>query len=193
MFTTKLSMEIDGIPTVSDAVAKRLPSGQTSKCDNKLEPLDDMFPLAIIAHKLGHDAVSYAFQKHTCDSRNISDPYLKTMRRMMKYLIEKHQISFTSMAKKLLIDETANICRSFVIIADKMFKDRQINWGRIVTLYAFVASLVEYSVSHKIGENCEQKLGDLVSSYVADNLLDWIYQQGGWDAMVRYFAKEESA
>ena len=99
-----------------------------------LEPLEE--PLANIARKLGHDAVFYAFQKHTRYSMNIFDPYMKTMLRMIKYLIEKHQIRFTIMAKKLQIDESGNICKSFVIIINKMFKDHQLNWDRIVTLCA---------------------------------------------------------
>lgn len=69
-------------------------------------------------------------------------------------------------------------------VAKELFTDSQINWGRIVTLYAFVGELANYgeksfAMDTKAGGYAKY-IGEAVGEYVAEELTPWISKQGGW-------------
>jgi len=170
----------------------RLSSSQTNHCDGKLELVVDMVIIKGTARKLGHDIVAYAEQKTKGHPSQASDTHSKTLRRTVDYLLEKHQIPFTSMAKKLQIGEPGTSCQSFTTIADEMFVDKQYNWGRVVTLYAFAARLAEYCLENKVNEDWVKKIGETVGNYVADHLSDWIARQGAGMTWIDSFRKRKT-
>jgi hypothetical protein len=151
------------------------------------------------AEALAHDVVL------TFGEENAKKPpnrYCKTLRRTVKELSDRHDLVFKGMVNRLKPDET-NAFPTFVIVADEIFDDGQVNWGRIVAVYAFAARLAKYhtdniyNVDLKIVENKEdsghksithqEKIALFVGKYVANKLGQWILDHGGWDAFVEYF------
>lgn len=54
------------------------------------------------------------------------------------------------------------------------FEDGRVNWGRIVTVYAFAAVLgKEYPAAR-------EKVAETTGSFMAEHLSHWISEQGGW-------------
>jgi len=118
--------------------------------------------------------------------------YCKTLRRTVKELSDRHNLVFKGMVNRLKPDETSAF-PTFVIVADEIFDDGQVNWGRIVAVYAFAARLSKYYIdnnpqsdSKKLAQY-EEKIGLFVGKYVANKLGHWILDHGGWDAFVEYF------
>ncbi|BFY98741.1 hypothetical protein BsWGS_01780 [Bradybaena similaris] len=130
--------------------------------------------------------------------------YCKTLRRTVKELSDRHDLVFKGMVARLKPDET-NAFPTFVIVADEIFDDGQVNWGRIVAVYAFAARLAKYhsdniyNVDEKLNSSATQQEGEtksisyeekialFVGKYVANKLGQWILDHGGWDAFVEYF------
>jgi len=133
------------------------------------------------------------------DVLNPSKPpnrYCKTLRRTVKELSERHHLVFKGMVNRLKIDEN-NAFQTFVIVADEIFDDGQVNWGRIVAVYAFAARLAKYyidknksNLTTELNESIihrQEKIALFVGKYVANKLGQWILDHGGWDSFVEYF------
>ena len=101
--------------------------------------------------------------------------FCKTMRNTVKELTSRHDIAFRGMVNKLNID-SANLFQTFVTVADEIFDDGKINWGRIVAVYAFACRL---SVREE-KPNLSKKIALFVGKYVANKLGKWILDNGGW-------------
>jgi len=124
--------------------------------------------------------------------------FCKTLRRTVRELSDRHDLVFKGMVNRLKPDESSAF-PTFVIVADEIFDDGQVNWGRIVAVYAFAARLARYYVdsnsdSAKSDEQTRKKLANykekialFVGKYVANKLGQWILDHGGWDAFVDYF------
>lgn len=122
--------------------------------------------------------------------------YCKTLRRTVKELSDRHNLVFKGMVNRLKPDENSAF-PTFVIVADEIFDDGQVNWGRIVAVYAFAARLAKYYVdnnghiaSQSHDRNMvhyQEKIALFVGKYVANKLGQWILDHGGWDSFVEYF------
>lgn len=106
--------------------------------------------------------------------------YASNMRRLVDKILTRHDILYKGMVKKLNFAEVDvhTTCRS---IADELFADGKINWGRIVALYAFVARLAKHFADHGLdSDEYTTTLASYLGDYVVDKLHDWISLQGGW-------------
>ncbi|KAI8777381.1 bcl-2-related protein A1-like [Biomphalaria glabrata] len=125
--------------------------------------------------------------------------YCKTLRRTVKELSDRHDLVFKGMVNRLKLDEN-NAFQTFVIVADEIFEDGHVNWGRIVAVYTFAARVAKYysdTVSKceidKVSDpmvktkSQQKKIALFVGKYVANKLGKWILDHGGWDAFVEYF------
>ncbi|KAK7501741.1 hypothetical protein BaRGS_00007172 [Batillaria attramentaria] len=115
--------------------------------------------------------------------RKPSNKFCKTMRRTVQELSNRHDIAFKGMVNKLNLDNN-NPFQTFVSVADEIFDDGQINWGRIVAVYAFAARLAA-----RDGQKSDfpKKIALFVGKYVANKLGKWILDNGGWEAFANYF------
>jgi len=110
-----------------------------------------------------------------------------TLRRVVDELSSRHEIIFTSIARKLgtrVAIEGPSAARwryTFIAVATELFADGHNNWGRVVTIYAFAGWLVR---QHCTAETCGDELAHTIAvtagDFVADKLADWICRQGGW-------------
>ncbi|GFO38894.1 Bcl-2-like protein 1 [Plakobranchus ocellatus] len=123
--------------------------------------------------------------------------HCKTMRRTVKELSDRHDMVFKGMVNRLKPTES-NSFQTFVIVADEIFDDGQVNWGRIVAVYAFAARLAKFhrdnstssdSINQTVGGKIsyQEKIALFVGKYVATKLGQWVLDHGGWDAFVEYF------
>lgn len=126
--------------------------------------------------------------------------YLKKYKKSLKMLVDKilqeNSLLFQRMIKSLKLTDKTSSRLAIRQVAKELFTDSQINWGRIVTLYAFVGELANYgeksfAMDTKAGGYAKY-IGEAVGEYVAEELTPWISKQGGWDRFVAYSKKEDS-
>jgi hypothetical protein len=133
--------------------------------------------------------------------------YCKTIIRTVNELSVKHAMVFKGIFNKLEVNDD-DVLQTFVIVADEIFEEGQVNWGRIVSVYAFAGHLARH-ISNKINNNpglsdnqeenatplrstlIKGKIASFVGQYVANKLGQWIVDQGGWDAFVKYFPEPQ--
>ena len=137
------------------------------------------------------------------NSKRPPNRFCKTLRRTVKEMSDRHDMVFNGMVNRLRPAENDTF-QKFVIVADKIFADGQVNWGRIVAVYAFGARLAKYYTDNNIIESeiiigvnnepasshlmsYQKKIAFFVGKYVANKLGKWVLDHGGWDAFVKYF------
>lgn len=115
------------------------------------------------------------------DKKKAPNKFCKTMRRTVKELSSRHDIAFKGMVNKLNLN-SSNPFQTFVNVADEIFDDGQINWGRIVAVYAFAARLAARGAEKN---DFPKKISLFVGKYVANKLGKWILDNGGWVSVVQ--------
>lgn len=66
---------------------------------------------------------------------------------------------------------------TFLQVAKSIFEDGVVNWGRIVTLFYFGYKL---AVKVILEVPLIKMIIEWVCKYIKDQLVDWIFKQGGW-------------
>ncbi|BFZ01683.1 hypothetical protein BsWGS_04721 [Bradybaena similaris] len=120
--------------------------------------------------------------------------YCKTLRRTVTELSTRHVMVFKGIVKKLNPAEE-NALQTFVTVADELFGEGQVNWGRVVAVYAFAAHLTKHLMrdietgekDNKSRDSFKEVIAQFVGTYVANKLGQWIVDNGGWNAFVEYF------
>ena len=122
--------------------------------------------------------------------RNPPSKFCRTMRRIVKDMLERHDMVFKGMLNKLNLDKD-NFFQTFVIVCDEIFADGEVNWGRIVAVYAFAVRLAKYhQVNTSQSETLDQeKIAMFLGKYVACKLGKWILTHGGWVSKFFFFFK----
>lgn len=121
------------------------------------------------------------------NGRKPPDRFCKTMRKTVQEVSERHDIALKSMVNKLNVSDT-NTFYTFVNVADEIFEDGQINWGRVIVVYAFAARLALHV--KKSSPEFEDKIALFVGKYVGNKLGRWILDNGGWDSFADFFSDE---
>lgn len=159
---------------------------QPSVCPRQWPPLDPGDETYKETLEVARDSLAYALNKP-------GSPALapaKTMRRMVEKCLKKHEILFNSMITRLRVTEPQAYV-AFVAIADEVFGDGKINWGRVVAVHAFVVRLARELLGSGTPEPfLETTLADYLGRYMADHLGGWIKSQGGWAHFVEHFRDE---
>ena len=136
-----------------------------------------------IARELAYEIVYY---KSGVKKLQPSSKYAVTLRRTVDELLHRHEILFNGIVNKLEISQ-----KTMRNVLDEMFKDKNFNWGRIVSIYAFGGRLAQHA-----GEIHKQELIDQIAEwlaeYVIEELSSWIHSAGGWDAFYEYFPEQKS-
>lgn len=73
---------------------------------------------------------------------------------------------------------------TFLQVGVQIFNDGVVNWGRIVTLFYFGYKLA-LQVINEIP--LIKMIIQWVCQFIKDRLAKWIFEQGGWEAVVDYF------
>ncbi|PFX17402.1 apoptosis regulator R1-like [Stylophora pistillata] len=108
-----------------------------------------------------------------------------TLRKLATDTEAKYPDLFESVCTKLDITP-ASAHRTFVCVAKEIFQE-ETNWGRIVALYAFGGVVAHHFVETQRPEMV-QKIVEWTATFIAENLLTWIKENGGWDGFVAHFS-----
>uniref|UniRef100_A0A8C8RUG9 MCL1 apoptosis regulator, BCL2 family member n=1 Tax=Pelusios castaneus TaxID=367368 RepID=A0A8C8RUG9_9SAUR len=114
---------------------------------------------------------------------------LETLRRVGDGVIQKHQIAFQGMLRKLDIKNEEDL-KSVSAVATHVFSDGITNWGRIVTLISFGAFVAKHLRSIN-QENCINTLAGIITDVLVTDKREWLVNQRGWEGFVDFFRVED--
>lgn len=184
-------------PAVVDEVVHAL-NGYI-ECGSKSEEEQESLRMA---HELVADVVdSMMPERCVAKVRPYSCRHSATLVRIVHELSSKHEIVFESIARKLRLQvnghRDAELCRrTFTGVVDELFADGRYNWGRVVTVFAYAGWLARAGNADAQAKASEIHVNswsdiviDIAGDYIGRKLSHWICQQGGWDAMDRFFVQ----
>ncbi|CAF1154549.1 unnamed protein product [Didymodactylos carnosus] len=124
--------------------------------------------------------------------------HCQLMSRHVERLKYRHEILFTGLARKFDLEcqqiatttthtnlTISNVfCQKLLHMYNYLFADKQITWGRIITLYSFAQFLIQ-RIQKQDAEQA-QRIGLLTGQYVASRLAKWIMNNGGWESLENF-------
>lgn len=111
-----------------------------------------------------------------------------TMRRLTTEVIERHWADLDASLVQLGLSGTGDVdgtaTTAFKSVVRQVFADQRFNWGRLVTVYAFAAVLLEKccpkSNSTEVGAQRRSKFAEQLCREIARVVAPWIADNGGW-------------
>ena len=72
---------------------------------------------------------------------------------------------------------------------EKEFEDGIVNWGRIVTIFAFAGILIKKLLGKCIAPDMDmcKDISCFVAEFITENTGEWIRQNGGWVCVMEVF------
>ncbi|XP_014670323.1 PREDICTED: bcl-2-related protein A1-like [Priapulus caudatus] len=116
------------------------------------------------------------------------DKTCKTMLRLCDEILSKHEMQFSEFVMSILKNGLANHSHEVIgNIAQQVFSDGKVNWGRIVALHSFAGKIAKYCKAKNIDT---EALVTSLAEYTSTELGGWIRKNGGWDAFEKKFASK---
>ena len=104
--------------------------------------------------------------------------------KIMYNTVQKSMVTYSSLHMRMCMVKFDDVDISVLgTIADDLFRDKTCNWGRIISLFTFCGTLAKQSASKEMYTTIDA-IALFLGLYIADNLSEWIYQQGGWIRIV---------
>lgn len=158
------------------------------------QPCCPEFPTAETElHRETRELIGAFYRKHTGLSRSerCRHKAMKTMQKVVNELLQKHEIVFKGMLKRLDMDHKDDRMSFVKDVAESTFSDGTTNWGRIATLIAFGAVLSTHLKGAGRPE-CMDAVADQISSYLAIQKYEWLINNNTWYGFVDFFHVEDS-
>ncbi len=125
-----------------------------------------------------HLALDIVYHTSGLKEMNPCNRHAHTMRHVVAEIIQLNELKLNSCILKLNINEE-NSSRVFDGVLTEMFSDKQMNWGRVATVYALAGKLAKHCYDNGM-VRLVGRIGKHAGNYVAVHLGHWIEEQGGW-------------
>ncbi|XP_078386362.1 bcl-2-like protein 10 [Cetorhinus maximus] len=82
-------------------------------------------------------------------------------------------------------------------VVEEMSADEKMNWGRVVSIFAFAGVLCRHlrdsgiAMSPEAGPSPVDSLAESVANYLGKERREWIEQNGGWEGFLRFFGSDD--
>ncbi|KAM9481810.1 bcl-2-like protein 10 isoform 2-T2 [Clarias gariepinus] len=112
------------------------------------------------------------------------------MRRLAKELEHQYRSKFLSMSHSFLSTCGSNPDPSACLrsVMTMLVEDGKLNWGRIVSLFAFTGVVAAEMFSREDGTEICRGLAESIADYLGSEKSDWLLENGGWDGFCKFFA-----
>ena len=111
----------------------------------------------------------------------------RTMCRLVDKLLSRHSILYRSVILRVRMEIGCNSTDILLTVADGLFSDQRINFGRICALYAFVAQYAVVLKDIGASDTGISALSTTLGDYVELHLGIWMLQHGSWQGFVENF------
>ncbi|KAM6201865.1 bcl-2-related protein A1 [Rhynchocyon petersi] len=129
---------------------------------------------------LAQDYLQYVLQIQPTTSRNKTSRVLQNVAFSVQKEVEKNLKPCLDNFNVVSLDTARTI---FNQVMEKEFEDGIINWGRIVTIFAFGGVLIKKLLKERIALDVDiyKEISYFVAEFIMNNTADWIKQNGGWE------------
>ena len=139
--------------------------------------------VSVYTKKVTRELVEYTVNYFAQNSgAKPTSTHAETLKRTMDEVSTRHKLVFSNMAQKLEISKD-NLEDVFINVVAEMFTDNQLNWGRIVTIYAFGGHIARYCKRSGMVELLP-RLIKVLSDYITRRFGPWIDHKGGWVSLI---------
>lgn len=117
----------------------------------------------------------------------------KAMRHLAKKLEQQHRPKLVSLSHNFLssCNSAPEMISCLRKVMTMLVEDGKLNWGRIVSLFAFTGLVASEMLSKgESPENC-RKLAESIADYLGGENKDWLLKNGGWDGFCKFFHNAE--
>uniref|UniRef100_H0WZ23 Bcl-2-related protein A1 n=2 Tax=Otolemur garnettii TaxID=30611 RepID=H0WZ23_OTOGA len=132
-------------------------------------------------HRLAQDYLQYVLQIQQCGSgpsktsrvlQNVAFSVQEEVEKSLKPCLDNFNV--------VSIDTARTI---FNQVMEKEFEDGIINWGRIVTIFAFGGILLKKLLQQRIALDVDtyKEISYFVAEFIMNYTGEWIRQNGGWE------------
>ncbi|XP_036592735.1 bcl-2-related protein A1 [Trichosurus vulpecula] len=132
-------------------------------------------------HMLAEDYLKHVQQMPQLGSRlNKTSQILQKVAFSVQEEVEKDMEICLSTLEIVSVDSARRIFNS---VMEKEFEDGIINWGRIVTIFAFGGILVKKLLRHRapLTMGTREEISYFIAEFIMNNIAEWIRQNGGWE------------
>ncbi|XP_048367079.1 induced myeloid leukemia cell differentiation protein Mcl-1 [Sphaerodactylus townsendi] len=110
---------------------------------------------------------------------------VETLRRVGDDILQKHQLAFQGMLKKLEIKNKEDL-KSISEVATHVFSDGITNWGRILTLISFGGFVAKHLKSIN-QESSIFPLAEIITDVLVKDKREWLVSHNAWEGFVKFF------
>lgn len=109
----------------------------------------------------------------------------KAMRHLAKELELQYRSKFQSLSHSFLstCDSSSKPSTCLRSIMAMLVEDGKLNWGRIVSLFAFTGVVASEMCSREGGVESCRRLAEDIADYLGGEKSDWLVENGGWVRM----------
>ncbi|KAL4613342.1 anti-apoptotic protein NR13-like [Arapaima gigas] len=108
------------------------------------------------------------------------------MRHLAKEMEQQYKSKFQPLVQTFLdscgLDRSASLRKVMV----ELVGDGKLNWGRIVSLFAFTGMLVSELCSRGEGTDCCKRLAEVIADYLGVEKREWLLQNEGWEGFCKF-------
>ena len=122
--------------------------------------------------------ISMDLINHMSEYRN--DTFCNDHTKIMHNVVQESMVRYNNLLRRMCKDKFDHVDISVLsTITDDLFRDKTCSWGCIISLFTFCGTLDKQSASKDMYKTIDD-IALFLGSYIADNLTEWIYKQGGW-------------
>ncbi|XP_066541376.1 bcl-2-like protein 10 isoform X2 [Hoplias malabaricus] len=118
----------------------------------------------------------------------------EAMRRMAKELERQNHERFQALSRSFLStcgpNSDLNACLRGIMAV--LVEDGKLNWGRVVSLFAFTGVVASELFSRGDGPGSYRALACTIADYLGMEQRDWLLQNEGWEGFCKFVQRAES-
>ncbi|XP_051580748.1 anti-apoptotic protein NR13-like [Myxocyprinus asiaticus] len=111
----------------------------------------------------------------------------EAMRYLAKEMEQQHRTKFQSLVKELLDNCGSDPSKCLQSVMREVVVDGKLNWGRVVSIFAFTGVLANELISRGGNCECSRRLAETIADYLGGEKQDWLIENGGWEGFCRFF------
>lgn len=105
----------------------------------------------------------------------------RAMRRLAKKMEQQYQLKFHLLSEEFLASSGSDKSSDLRKVMEEMVGDGKMNWGRVVSLFAFTGVLVCILCSRGEGKDVCCRLAETIADFLSGEKGAWLEKNGGWE------------
>ncbi|KAI1889666.1 hypothetical protein AGOR_G00165310 [Albula goreensis] len=111
----------------------------------------------------------------------------EAMRHLAGEMEKQYQCKFHSLLQSFLEACGSDPSTRLKNVMVALVGDGKLNWGRVVSLFAFTGALARELCSRGEDKDCCRRLAETIADYLGEEQREWLQQNEGWEGFNKFF------